>query len=57
MTYLVTIKQDSPYMDTLVGAFDDLAQAQEYIELTIRYFDNVKVQIEGLKDEQEDANA
>ena len=53
MKYRVVIHQDLKYGETVIGTFDYLEVAQSYIELTVKYFDKVKISIEVVTDNEE----
>lgn len=53
MKYRVVIHQDLKYGETVIGTFDNLNVAQNYIEMTVKHFDAVKVSIEVVTDDEE----
>lgn len=55
MKYIVTVHQEMKYGETITGTFDNLEVAQSYIELTMKHFDNVRISIEVVTDEDEEA--
>lgn len=57
MKYRVIVHQEMKYGETITGTFDNLEVAQSYIELTMKYFDKVKISIEVVTDEDEEAEA
>lgn len=55
MKYRVIVHQEMKYGETITGTFDNLEVAQSYIELIMKYFDKVKISIEVVTDEDEEA--
>lgn len=54
MKYRVIVHQEMKYGETITGTFDNLEVAQSYIELTMKHFDNVRISIEVVTDEDEE---
>ena len=53
MKYRVIVNQDLKYGETIIGTFGNLVVAQNYIELTMKHFDKVKISIEVVTDDEE----
>lgn len=43
MKYIVTIKQDLKYTESVTGKFDAFADAIGFIEMVLAHFENVEV--------------
>lgn len=53
MTYKVIVHQNLKYSDNLIGTFDDLAEAQQFIEVVLKHFDKTDISIEIVRSEEE----
>lgn len=53
MKYRVIVHQEMKYGETITGTFDNLEIAESYIELTMKHFDNVRISIEVVTDDEE----
>lgn len=51
MKYNVTIRQNIKYQETLTGTFENLAVAQQFIEVVMKHFEEVSVTIEVVTEE------
>lgn len=53
MKYIITVKQELKYMETIMGIFGDLIEAQQFIETVMRHFEKVSIHIEIVTDDAE----
>ena len=54
MKYRIIIHQRIKYNDNLMGYFDDLAEAQKFIETVLKHFEKTDVSIEVITPGEEE---
>ena len=52
MKYNVTIRQNIKYQETLVGTFENLAIAQQFIDMVLKHFEEISVTIDLVTEEE-----
>lgn len=53
MKYIITVRQELKYSETLQGTFDDLVEVQQFIETVMKHFEKVSIHIEIVTDDTE----